>query len=101
MTPLVFDSEAEAELRGAIKRYEEERAGLGDEFWSEVQQVLRLIGERPRPGGNISRVRTQGSACRLLVRRFPYFVIYRERPDHLQVLPSLTRAAGQGTGAAE
>ncbi len=86
MKPLVFDSEAEAELRGAIEWYEEERAGLGDEFWSEVQQVLRLIGEHPSLGGKISRVRIQGSVRRLLVRRFPYFVIYRERPDHLQVI---------------
>ena len=86
MKPLVFDSEAEAELRSAIEKYEQERVGLGDEFWAEVQQVLRLIGEHPDLGGTISRVRIQGTARRLLVRRFPYFVIYRERPDHLQVV---------------
>lgn len=38
-----FDSEAEAEVRAAITRYEGERSGLGDEFWTEVQDMLALI----------------------------------------------------------
>ena len=82
----IFDSEAEAELREAIRWYEQERAGLGAEFWSEVQDVLQIITEHPAVGGRISQVRVRGSARRVLVRRFPYFVIYREWPDRLEIV---------------
>jgi len=84
--PLSIESEAEAELRAAIDWYEQERAGLGDEFWSEVQHVLRLISEHPTIGGTIQRIRVRGSARRLPVRRFPYFVIYREGSEYLQIV---------------
>ena len=81
-----FDSEAETELRAAIVRYEGERAGLGDEFWSEVQHALHLIEERPELGGRVTRIRVRGVARRFPVRRFPYFVIYRERADDLEIV---------------
>lgn len=45
-----FDSEAEADLREAIVRYERERTGLGDELWSDVQEVLHRIEEYPEIG---------------------------------------------------
>ena len=43
MKPLLIEPEAEAELRAAIKWYERERVGLGDELWSDVQQALLMI----------------------------------------------------------
>ncbi len=86
MTPVRFDSEAEAELRAAISWYERERAGLGDEFWSEVQHTLSLIGEHGEIGGPITRVRVRGIARRLPVRRFPYFVVYRERAEFVEIV---------------
>lgn len=86
MKSLRFDSEAEAEVRAAIAWYERERVGLGDEFWGEVQHALRLIEEHPEIGGRIGRVRVRGVARRLPVRRFPYFVVYRERADFLEVV---------------
>ena len=86
MKPLSIESEAEAELRAAIQWYERESVGLGDGFWSEVQQVLRLISKHPGVGGTILRIRVRGGARRLPVRRFPYFVVYRERPDYLQII---------------
>jgi toxin ParE1/3/4 len=81
-----FDSEAEAELRDAIVRYERERTGLGDELWSEVQEVLQLIAEYPEIGGRVTRVRVRGIARRIPLRRFPYFVIYRARGGELEIL---------------
>jgi plasmid stabilization system protein ParE len=81
-----FDSEAEAELREAIVRYERERTGLGDESWSEVQEVLHLIEEYPEIGGRVTRVRVRGVARRIPLRRFPYFVIYREGVGDLEII---------------
>ena len=81
-----FSDDAEAELRAAISRYEGERAGLGDEFWDEVQQVLRLIEDHPAIGGVIRRPRVVGTARRVPVRRFPYYVVYRARVDRLEII---------------
>jgi toxin ParE1/3/4 len=77
--------EAENELRAAILRYEEERSGLGDELWSQVQHALELISEHPRVG-NVVRTRTGRQLRRLLVRRFPFYVIYREWPEFIEVI---------------
>ena len=86
MKPLLIEPEAEAELRAAIKWYERERVGLGDELWSDVQQALRMISENPSIGAAVQRIRVPGGARRLPVRRFPYFVIYRERLEHIQIV---------------
>jgi len=83
--PLRVDQHAEAELKGAISWYERERAGLGDELWAEAQQALRTIIEHPDVGGKVRRVRIR-NARRLPLRRFPYFVVYREHPDYLEVI---------------
>lgn len=77
--------EADEELRAAILRYEEERRGLGDDFWSQVQHALELISEHPQIG-NVLRTRTGRQLRRLLVRRFPFHVIYRERPEFIEVI---------------
>lgn len=81
-----FDSAAEAELRAAIAWYERERAGLGDEFWTEVQHALSLIREHHEIGGRVARVRVRGVARRLPIRRFPYFVVYRHREGLVEIV---------------
>ncbi len=86
MKPLRIDGEAEAELRATISWYEDERPGLGDEFWTEIQQTLAMIVDHPSMGGRIQRVRVRGEVRRLPVRRFPYFVVYRDRPDSIEVV---------------
>lgn len=86
MKPLRIDQDAEGELRAAISRYEDERPGLGDEFWSEVQHALQMIAEHPDIGGQVQRVRVRGTAHRFPVRRFPFFVIYRDHPDDIEIV---------------
>ena len=81
-----FDSEAEAELLAAITRYEGERSGLGDEFWTEIQDTLALIEEHHEIGGRVARVRVRGVARRLPIRRFPYFVVYRDRGEFIEIV---------------
>ena len=81
-----FDSEAEAELRAAITRYEGEHSGLGDEFWTEIQDTLALIEEHHEIGGRVTRVQVRGVARRLPIRRFPYFVVYRDRGELIEIV---------------
>jgi toxin ParE1/3/4 len=84
--PLVVEDDADAELRAAIIRYEEERPGLGAQFWDEIQRTLALIQERPGIGERVRRARVKGIARRFPVRRFPYFVIYREHPELIEII---------------
>ena len=86
MKPLAVEDGADAELRAAIIRYEEERPGLGAQLWDEIQRTLSLIQERPGIGERVRRIRVKGVARRFPVRRFPYFVVYREQRELIQIV---------------
>ena len=73
MKPLVVEDDADAELRAAIIRYEEERPGLGAQLWDEIQRTLALIQERPGIGERVRRARVKGIARRFPVRSLPIF----------------------------
>jgi toxin ParE1/3/4 len=83
---LRLDSAAEEELRAAVAWYETRRPGLGARFLAEVGRVVNLIRRQPGVGGAVPRVRAQHDARRVPLRRFPYFVIYREREAEIQVV---------------
>jgi plasmid stabilization system protein ParE len=72
---------ASHELKGAIRYYNGESEGLGDEFQTEVDHTIERILEFPEAGTPLSR-RTR----RCLTRRFPYAVIYQVRGETLWVV---------------
>jgi toxin ParE1/3/4 len=84
--PVRIHDEAEAEIRAAILWYETERVGLGRELWDESQHTLSLVSAHPAIGGVVRRVRIRGAARRVPLRRFPYFLVYREHLDHIEVI---------------
>ena len=49
------------------------------QFFAEAGRVLDLILRHPRIGSMVPRVRAAYGARRVLLRHFPYFVVYRER----------------------
>ena len=56
MTKLIrVDAEAEEEIAHAIEHYEEEREGLGAEFWDELSAALQTL-EAPVPNADPSSV---------------------------------------------
>ena len=67
-----FNKLAAEELQDAAVHYEGERAGLGSEFVDEVEKSLAFVAEFPRVA-----VREGGSYRRLVVPRFPYYIVYR------------------------
>jgi toxin ParE1/3/4 len=83
---LRVDSAAEEELRAAVAWYENRRRGLGARFFAEVARVVDLIRRQPGVGGTVPRVPAQHGARRVPLRRFPYFVIYRERNAEIQIV---------------
>ncbi len=50
MKPVIIHSEAREELDSAIAYYEEQKAGLGLDFLSEVEEALSKIQQNPNLG---------------------------------------------------
>lgn len=86
MKRLRVDSAAEEEFQAAVAWYENRRPGLGARFFAEVSRVVNMIRRQPGVGGSVPRVRAHHGARRVPLRRFPYFVIYRERTAEIQVV---------------
>jgi hypothetical protein len=56
VTPPVRASEpASAELREAVRWYEDRRTGLGAEFFDAILAALLFVSENPTAGASISR----------------------------------------------
>jgi plasmid stabilization system protein ParE len=82
--PVVLRPEAEQDLLTAHEWYEEQRAGLGDDFTDQVAAVLERVAEMPEMFSIIWKdVRT----CR--PRRFPYVIYYRALADRVEVFAVL------------
>jgi hypothetical protein len=75
VTPAVrFEIEADAEYRLAGRWYDEQRAGLGAEFFDAVDATLDRIVRMPHAGARVPRVRADLPVRRAPVRRFPYAI---------------------------
>ena len=82
--PVILRPEAERDLLAARDWYDQQRAGLGDEFAAEVSVVSDRLAATPKLFGVIwEDVR----ACR--VGRFPYVVYYRALAHCVEVLAVL------------
>lgn len=84
--PVRPNAEAEEEFRFYIRWYENETVGLGDRLWSEIQAAIDLISGRPAIGEAVRGVRTPGAVRRVPLRHFPFLLIYRVHPEHLEVV---------------
>jgi toxin ParE1/3/4 len=85
--PVRPDPEAEAEIRAEIRWYEAERVGLGQQLWDEIQQAVGLIAEHPAIGSIVPEVRgVVPPPRRIRVRRFPFYLVYREFAAEIEVV---------------
>jgi toxin ParE1/3/4 len=81
MKPLKFHPYAEEELFGGADFYNHRVSGLGDDFFSIVQEACKEIQKDPprRP------LRKDGTR-KVKVRRFPYLLIYRDEPFRILIV---------------
>jgi plasmid stabilization system protein ParE len=80
-----ISEEAEAEAAEASRWYNARRPGLGDEFLVALDEALERIELKPELGSRPPGV-SSGDVRRMIMRRFPYDVVYIELPDRVQVL---------------
>jgi plasmid stabilization system protein ParE len=84
--PIRIDSEAENELTAACKWYEQQCAGLGNDLLLAIQETIAQIAEYPGSGALHPYVPEDLGARRVLVKRFPYAVVYLDVPDEIRIL---------------
>ncbi len=81
MIPVTPLRSAQKDIRRAARFYEDEAPGLGGEFVTEIERAFARLAENPEIGPH-----ARHNARKLLVRRFPYVVIYRVEPERVLVL---------------
>jgi plasmid stabilization system protein ParE len=74
---------AREELAAAVRWFEEQRPGLGREFYDEVVATAARLQAFPEGGAPIS---PDQLTRRVIVSRFPYQVVYRLTPTEIIVL---------------
>src|SRR5579871_5337227 len=72
---------AKDELVQAVAWYNEQRAGLGDDFAKEFERAILRIVQHPNAWGRLS---INARCCRL--KRFPYGIIYTVLEDEILVV---------------
>lgn len=85
--PVVYRRKVGRDLAGAYGWYEDQRAGLGEEFLAAVDTTFDAIERIPE----MFR-RVHGEVRRANVSRFPYAVFYRIDPKSVVVLTVLHTA---------
>jgi len=84
--PVRPEAEAEQEIRAEIRWYEGKTSGLGQQLWDEIQHTIALITEHPAIGSVVPNVKTKPTPRRVLIRRFPFYIVYRELDHEIQVI---------------
>lgn len=78
--------EAASEAADAIRWYEQERPGLGAEFESAVDVALSLLESDPIPSVPALGVPGRRGVRRLVLRRFPFDVVFTLSPSKALVV---------------
>jgi plasmid stabilization system protein ParE len=76
-----FLGPAEEEFNAAIDFYEEQASGLGASFVAEVEHALETLLSTPQIGAPFD-----GDTRRILLRRFPFDVVYVVEPTEIIVV---------------
>ena len=78
--------EAELEAAEAVIWYDEQCVGLGDEFMGELERALDRICGDPAGLPRLEAYNGQHDIRRSLLKRFPYLVIFVNRPDEAVIV---------------
>jgi plasmid stabilization system protein ParE len=80
---LTFHARVQREANEAVRWYEEQKHGLGDEFFTELLHALEHAAAKPE---QFSFWLESATVRRVKLRRFPYDVLFEIRPGRVRVL---------------
>jgi len=83
---LRVDAEAEDEIAHAIDRHENEREGLGLEFWTELSDAMGALDEPGPECGPVIGLPPELGVRRKLLSRFPYAIVFVEGDTFVRVI---------------
>ncbi len=81
MPEVIFRPEARDDLSRAYRWYEDRSPGLGEELLRVVEAAIEQIRRAPSMFPVVHR-----DVRRVLTRRFPYAVFYRDEPGRIVIL---------------
>ena len=81
MKPYRFLEDADAEFQEQIRYYDEQAAGLGDRFISDLEATVRSIREYPESGEA-----TSTNLRKRVLRVFRHTIFYVNLPDEIIVV---------------
>ena len=84
MKPRYLVATARHELQGAVRRYEESRPGLGEEFLGEVRKLLERIVSEASTFPKWRDDRPYRKA--VMAHRFPFVIFFEDRQEEVRVL---------------
>lgn len=84
--PVRLNEFAEKEILDELRGHRAEREELANRLWNDIQTIIRIVGEYPRIGGRVTRPRVRGMVRRFPLRRFPFFIIYREHDNYIEIV---------------
>ncbi|HTU21704.1 MAG TPA: type II toxin-antitoxin system RelE/ParE family toxin [Gemmataceae bacterium] len=79
--PLVFYPAVQGEIDDSYQWYEQQQAGLGQDFLTALDEVFNRLQQMPEAHQVIYR-----DVRRALPRRFPYGIYYRVHADRIEVI---------------
>lgn len=77
---------AESEILNELRAYRAESELLAERLWEDIQAIANMIATHPRIGGRVQRPRVRGAVRRFPLRHFPFFIIYREHADYVEIV---------------
>lgn len=86
ITPLLIEPEAEEEMEEAALWYEEQRPGLGGRLLAAVATTLDRIRRFPHAGASVPHLPEDLPARQVVVKGFPYSVVFLLTPAGIDVL---------------
>ncbi len=84
--PIRTEPEAGEELLEATRWYERRRRGLGMEFLAAIASAVEFIQRNPEGGSPVPGVIDEVPARRLILRRFPYSVVFLDCETEIRIL---------------
>lgn len=80
MKPVRFNPEADAEMIDAAAWYESQQPDLGKRFLTSVQDAINRIELNPELYPIV-----EGTVRRCLTKTFPFGVLFRIKPDRIEI----------------
>ena len=77
---------AEKELTEAARWYEAQRPGLGASLLDVVDYAIARLRSGRLPSSPVPGVKTTQDARRVLLKRFPYSIVFYERAEEIVII---------------